>query len=571
MDDDNNKFIGEILIPLEDTINNDSNEFDVDNILNCDCFKFRKIVFQNENLRFFVLLKSENKILKIIEKLNVKIEFKLIKENDENNNNNNKINEKIIGNFYSNFCMNKLILKNKKYLKENLLIFEYEIKSIFNENILNKNVNMIISYEKDNFSFEKIDFSDLIFYNEFLNKKNVIKKIKKKIKIIQPLKIIKIKQFDINPNLSLINLKLINETLNINYFDFSLKNSNFLNFIENDFDFEKSEKIFFGIDFIIKDILFNKNNTKIDYKMRLNLDNFEEFINKEEIFVPKNFLNFQLLNKNFPIILKAGEEFNISLKINKNFMNLNLSEKIFNYSKKENVFNNIKNLFENNNNNNENNVFSNSSNSMIKLEKNTEKYMSQNIKSKFKIFPKISKKRKDFLDENFNKKKVKKDIKKITELIKINLESPFLILLNSNKKLENFQFKVILKWKTDIDNKINIKFIILEEKIINFNFFHTKLIFKNLDNKPSEFSLIFHNSFEDLKIDNNYLNLPDLLSEFKNYEIGLINPQKEKELILRFFPIKINYLNFPTFNVIEHLSNKNYFVLFSNKIFVNKN
>ena len=568
MDDDDNKFIGEILIPLEDTINNDSNEFDVDNILNCDCFKFRKIVFQNENLRFFVLLKSENKILKIIEKLNVKIEFKLIKENDENNNNNNKINEKIIGNFYSNFCMNKLILKNKKYLKENLLIFEYEIKSIFNENILNKNVNMIISYEKDNFSFEKIDFSELIFYNEFLNKKNIIKKIKKKIKIIQPLKIIKIKQFDINPNLSLINLKLINETLNINYFDFSLKNSNFLNFIENDFDFEKNEKIFFGIDFIIKDILFNKNNTKIDYKMRLNLDNFEEFINKEEIFVPKNFLNFQLLNKNFPIILKAGEEFNISLKIHKNF--LNLSEKIFNYSKKENVFNNIKNLFENNNNNNEN-VFSNSSNSMIKLEKNTEKYMSQNIKSKFKIFPKISKKRKDFLDENYNKKKVIKDIKKITELIKINLESPFLILLNSNKKLENFQFKVILKWKTDIDNKINIKFIILEEKIINFNFFHTKLIFKNLDNKPSEFSLIFHNSFEDLKIDNNYLNLPDLLSEFKNYEIGLINPQKEKELILRFFPIKINYLNFPTFNVIEHLSNKNYFVLFSNKIFVNKN
>ncbi len=566
--DDDNKFVGEILIPLEDTINNDSNEFDVDNILNCDCFKFRKIVFQNENLRFFVLLKSEKKILKIIEKLNVKIEFKLIEENDENNNN-NKINEKIIGNFYSNFCMNELILKNKKYLKENLLIFEYEIKSIFNENILNKNVNMIISYEKENFSFEKIDFSELIFYNEILNKKNIIKKIKKRIKIIQPLKIIKIKQFDINPNLSLINLKLINETLNINFFDFSLKNSNFLNFIENDFDFEKNEKIFFGIDFIINDILFNKNNTKIDYKMRLNLDNFEEFINKEEIFVPKNFLNFQLLNKNFPIILKAGEEFNISLKIHKNF--LNLSEKIFNYSKKENVFNNIKNLFENNNNNNENNFFSNSSNSMIKLEKNTEKYMSQNLKSKFKIFPKISKKRKDFLDENFNKKKITKDKKIITELIKINLESPFLILLNSNKKIENFQFKVIFKWKTDIDNKINIKFIILEEKIINFNFFHTKLIFKNLDKKPSEFSLIFHNSFEDLKIDNNYLNLPDLLSEFKNYEIGLINPQKEKELILRFFPIKINYLNFPTFNVIEHLSNKNYFVLFSNKIFVNKN
>ena len=38
--DDDNKFVGEILIPLEDTINNDSNEFDVDNILNCDCFKF---------------------------------------------------------------------------------------------------------------------------------------------------------------------------------------------------------------------------------------------------------------------------------------------------------------------------------------------------------------------------------------------------------------------------------------------------------------------------------------------------------------------------------------------------
>ena len=565
---DDNKFVGEILIPLEDTINNNDNKFDVEKILGCNYCKFRKIIFQNENLRFFVLLKTENKILKIIENSNVKIEFKLIEENDENNNKNN---EKIIGNFYSNFCFdNKLILKNKKFLFENLLIFEYEIKSIFNENILNKNVNMKISYEKKNFFLEKIEFSELFFYSDVLNKKNIIKTINKKIKIIQPLKIIKIKQFDINPNLSLINLKLINETLNINYFDDSLKNSNFLNFIENDFDFEKNEKIIFGIDFIIKDILFNKNNTKIDYKMRLNLDNYEEFINKEKIFVPKNFLNFQLLNKNFPFILKAGEEFNISLKIKKNFMNLNFSEKILNYSKKENVFNNIKNLFhENNKNNNEN--FSNSSNSMIKYEKNNEKYMSQNLKSKFKIFPKISKKRKDFLEENINTKKTFKDKKIISELIKINLESPFLILLNSNKKLENFQFKVILKWKTDIDNKINIKFIILEEKIINFKFFQTKLIFKNLDKKPSEFSLIFHNSFEDLKIDNNYLNLPDLLSEFKNYEIGLINPEKEKELILRFFPIKINYLNFPTFNVIEHLSNKNYFVLFSNKIFVNKN
>ena len=565
---DDNKFVGEILIPLEDTINNNDNKFDVEKILGCNYCKFRKIIFQNENLRFFVLLKTENKILKIIENSNVKIEFKLIEENDENNNKNN---EKNIGNFYSNFCFdNKLILKNKKFLFENLLIFEYEIKSIFNENILNKNVNMKISYEKKNFFLEKIEFSELFFYSDVLNKKNIIKTINKKIKIIQPLKIIKIKQFDINPNLSLINLKLINETLNVNYFDDSLKNSNFLNFIENDFDFEKNEKIIFGIDFIIKDILFNKNNTKIDYKMRLNLDNYEEFYNKEKIFVPKNFLNFQLLNKNFPFILKAGEEFNISLKIKKNFMNLNFSEKILNYSKKENVFNNIKNLFhENNKNNNEN--FSNSSNSMIKFEKNNEKYMSQNLKSKFKIFPKISKKRKDFLEENINTKKTFKDKKIISELIKINLESPFLILLNSNKKLENFQFKVILKWKTDIDNKINIKFIILEEKIINFKFFQTKLIFKNLDKKPSEFSLIFHNSFEDLKIDNNYLNLPDLLSEFKNYEIGLINPEKEKELILRFFPIKINYLNFPTFNVIEHLSNKNYFVLFSNKIFVNKN
>ena len=565
---DDNKFVGEILIPLEDTINNNDNKFDVEKILGCNYCKFRKIIFQNENLRFFVLLKTENKILKIIENSNVKIEFKLIEENDENNNKNN---EKNIGNFYSNFCFdNKLILKNKKFLFENLLIFEYEIKSIFNENILNKNVNMKISYEKKNFFLEKIEFSELFFYSDVLNKKNIIKTINKKIKIIQPLKIIKIKQFDINPNLSLINLKLINETLNVNYFDDSLKNSNFLNFIENDFDFEKNEKIIFGIDFIIKDILFNKNNTKIDYKMRINLDNYEEFYNKEKIFVPKNFLNFQLLNKNFPFILKAGEEFNISLKIKKNFMNLNFSEKILNYSKKENVFNNIKNLFhENNKNNNEN--FSNSSNSIIKFEKNNEKYMSQNLKSKFKIFPKISKKRKDFLEENINTKKTFKDKKIISELIKINLESPFLILLNSNKKLENFQFKVILKWKTDIDNKINIKFIILEEKIINFKFFQTKLIFKNLDKKPSEFSLIFHNSFEDLKIDNNYLNLPDLLSEFKNYEIGLINPEKEKELILRFFPIKINYLNFPTFNVIEHLSNKNYFVLFSNKIFVNKN
>ena len=58
---DKASIIGEILIPLENTLTSlteTNNEItDLENILNLNIYSFRSIIFQNELLRFFLVIK----------------------------------------------------------------------------------------------------------------------------------------------------------------------------------------------------------------------------------------------------------------------------------------------------------------------------------------------------------------------------------------------------------------------------------------------------------------------------------------------------------------------------------
>lgn len=150
--------------------------------------------------------------------------------------------------------------------------------------------------KKNNLSFMNpsnytlLDIYTTGVYNE-VNEFTTMKALFKEIKIIRPLNITKIKQIDINPSISLFEIKLENITSKINFIDRSLKNSKFLN-VQSDCDLVTN-----GINLSIRDVQILKEETLISNKKIIWVKHGEE--NKIEMSqdnINLDNLNFSLVN-----------------------------------------------------------------------------------------------------------------------------------------------------------------------------------------------------------------------------------------------------------------------------------
>jgi len=563
----------EILIPLEDNIskNKNNNLFDninkLGDILLFDITKFRRIIYEKELLRFFLVIKNNIKFENdsFLNDLEFDIEFKLSSELDNKSDKelkqlNTELNS--FGELTNNIKLNKNNL-NRKFINNKICILELIHYINVPAHYLYKTIYLIINIKRkiNNNFMNYIQINNLIDYCDMIHDYKTIKIINKEITIIRPILIKQFMQLDRSSNLSFFTIKIENITGNLNFFDDSLRFSEFLK-NENE---NKNFNVKFGIDLIINNIKIFTDKTKIDRKMILNIDKFEQNINFNDYQIPLNSFKFIILNKEFPIIIKPKEEYNILIKLEK-------------YKK-----NNTNNILVNNN---EEEIKYNQSLNLI----DTENYISENIKKtnkkKFSFFPKFSQKRNNFIsennyDKNFSLSPESKNVKKTRrktsfKIFKYTLNTPILINLESNDIYNSSFFNINLKWKTDIYNNIYIKFIIEDNNLEQFKFFKSKLIFTNISNKNNKYNIIFNNSYEDFKlnssfeVNNKIINTPEILSEFKNYDIGFIESGKEKEIILRFYPLSNNFLSFPHFKIKEHIHNKEFLVVFSNKVFINK-
>jgi hypothetical protein len=62
--------------------------------------------------------------------------------------------------------------------------------------------------------------------------------------------------------------------------------------------------------------------------------------------------------------------------------------------------------------------------------------------------------------------------------------------------------------------------------------------------------------------------IPSMLSETKSKDIGVINPSEEKIIDLRFLPLKNGFNNLSNMFVYDKNSNKKFFVVHTNKIYI---
>lgn len=635
---------GEILIPLENTLTFNTNDkhrhskfsFNPSTPLtiftNNSIESFRSIIFQNELLRFFIVISyplnnsyinfptiDEHKLF--LSSLQIETHFN---SNVEDNFFQNESNEEIIkvntmninGNITtelahqdkSNIILNKYFHYNESEknitfiieIQKHILVPSFYVNnSIVMKVQITKPTN-IISNPKDIMKqLEKIgNESNNHIKNINLNKIIILNK---EVKIVRPLYVSQTKQLDCTSECSILQIKIDNITSTLNYIDNSLKKSFFINLFENsEHYFNNLELVNYGITFCIKDINVLKQQTIIENTMALNLIKREQhkIENKQKVpGVAINNIIFEVLNHEFPIEIKPGEEYNISLKLLKD-------KDIYQYDEVSNE------LIEMNTNDNIDEI--NYNNQFMTIDSNENEQILTKRKGILNLFSKNNKKaqtngidyvfkeddasimstnmnttnRTSSINNNsspssFQKKKKKLNIERDDQIIKLTMTTPIIVSLCSNcDEYENMYMKIHLKWKTDLNNQMTIYFQMIETYIKLNHFFSVKLLITNNKYKSGNYSLSFGESLYTLKLKKENFtelkskckdNIPSVLSEVKLYQIGTLNHKETTELTLRFLPTKVGFTTLPPFQISDLLSGRIYFIANTNKIYVHEN
>ena len=485
-----NCLYGEILIPLEnnyksdnislfqnDKINNPK-ELSLIKILDNNYKSFRSVVFTNECLHFYLIIKfeevninSNNSEIKSkrysmnINELNnyfenncsINIQYSKIYEekntnNDEKELDKNKINEYITFNFEEKkdikYVNNGILIKKTIFEEKKMIVYELYSKIKLkerNNNYENTKIEMNLTITTNIFhSYNNLDINDIhvinyLNINDNKNKNNNIRKkftllnLVKQLSIINPLRILNIKQFGCGNNKYLLSIKIENITHKINFLDISLKNSIFIQkkkisddaFLYNEFPIIINDAYIYGDKTAIEDLIFI-NFLKYEQERKIN----------ERYKIDSKKIKFNLINNKFPIIIKPSEVFNLIINLEKQY---------------------------------------------------------------------------DYLMLNNNISTNNKDNNKINQLAKLILATPICLNILSNRPIYNLIWTFPLKWKDEVNNKLNISFKIdigennLDSEIKLYNFFKVYFIISKSHKEKVKFELRFNDSYEEFNLSKNII------------------------------------------------------------------
>ena len=359
--------LGEVLIPLENgNFFENKSPISFQDLNKCNYKSFRKILFQGESIKFYIVIQVNKQnipnISSTFDKIYFNIEFQsteavkkkediLSNEVDEDNqkpyfkfytpNKNleeNKSNKEVI-----NFDRELETVKNKYFDKDSSSeVYEIIKEIMVPENYINLNLLMKVNIYIDSHSefCENNKESDILnlYQLDILNnieEYKLLKTIFKEVKVLNPLNILNIKQLEPRIDTTLLQTK-INNYNNYELTDNSLQFSKIFKNFGKEESKDKESKNSKNIQ--IEDIRILQEETSFDEKSTENIQFIKEKLIKEKKLLNKNDFNITLFNKNkLPYIIGAGEEFNLILKIIKNSY---INESIGSYNKLYNANNN---------------------------------------------------------------------------------------------------------------------------------------------------------------------------------------------------------------------------------------
>ena len=537
-----NNIQGEILIPLETYYKQqETSKIKLNEIFSYNYKSFRSIVFMNEYLHFFLAIFFEENInnnyniISISEfiKNNCCINIQYTKKFDEKEETENleinNLKDEIYYTLDETTDKNKFI--NNGYLKQyeiieekNIIIYEIyseiRIKDAINTRIINNtkiDLNISISMNKINNLYNDLDVNDIHIFN-YININDETNSENDNSRFIN------YTLFNISKTLTVVNPLKINS---MNQYDCG--NNKYILTI-------KIENITYKINFLDETL---KNSFILQKEKEIILDNMNE---EEKIYFE------------FPIMIT-----NIYIDNEKSLINDIL---FLNFLKFEQERNN-KEEYNINVNNIKYNVL------------NTKFPIIINPKEIFNLVFSIEKRFSNYLLLNTNtKKNSKENSNMINQLIKLTISTPIYINISTNKPIHNLIWNFSVKWKDEINNKLNISFNIDKTEIKIYQFFKVFFTIKKTHQEKIKLEFRFNDSYEDFSLKKNNAknkgdNLPNIFPEKKSFFVELAENEFEKMYEFKYMPIRKEYIEFPPFEIFDVVLNKIYLVFFTNKIYVN--
>ena len=622
---------GEVLIPFYNSsfLSSKNSPVSVKDIRNSSYSDFRNVLFQGELIKLYILLKPDNiekeKIKSFLESLFFKIELESTSISNTDSNDKEKILESTLNDLFT-INTEKIDEKNSEY--DNIVRKEYdeetqtELYEIYKQIIIPKNflgLQLIMKLEILTKNEDMIEFeenSDTFLYyktGHFTNEEKfkTLKTLFKEVKVIKPFNISDTKQTDLTMDMSLLQIKIENIAGENCYEDTSLKNSKFLKKVEGEENKDENKKSIMT-NFIINEIEILEDETSVDERETEKINFVKKYLMNKNSLMQKS-MNFKLMERNFPIQIQSGEDYMLSVRVNKNCfltdsdIKNNINETISDNSaqpEKENTLNNADNV-----------KSTNTSNPILKeKEKETQKNQPE-PKPKKKVnfsFGSIVIKKKsvinkmqerhglsnnhlltespmplpDIYQKSIGNKQLEKGIS-INEVnktetntlfsyrdineenIKIYYTTPVLLYISCDMFYENLFLCLQLKWYQELNRLLKIEMKI-PENIYLYDYFEVIVKIRNISSKPMNLLIEMKDNETEMVSNkvNNFEYMPGIISQIKFQSLGMFNCNEDKIFKLKFLATKFGFTYLPNFSISDTVSNLRFYIVQTNKIFI---
>ena len=447
----------------------------------------------------------------------------------------------------------------------------------------------------------------------------ILKTLFKEVKVIKPFNISDTKQTDLTMDMSLLQLKIENIAGENSYEDESLKNSRFLkrNEKENEEEKNKNKKTIIT-HFVINEIEILEDETSIDEKETEKIDFVKKYLMKKNSLMQKS-MNFKLMEHNFPVEIKSGEDYLLSVKVNKNCF---LTESDIKNNMDDSTLDNSLTI----DNTLQRDSVKSSGNTPKEKEKEKEKESStsQQMNTQPDQKPKkrvnfstnsitITKKSvinkmqerhglvsnhlltespmplPDIYQKSIGNKQLQKGVginevnrtetNTITsyrdyneENIKIYYITPVLLYISCDMFYENLFLCLQLKWYQELNRLLKIEMQI-PENIYLYDYFEVSVKIRNISAKPMNLLIETKDDESEMVLNkvNNFEYMPGVISQIKFQSLGRFNCNEDKIFKLKFLATKYGFTYLPNFSINDTLSNLRIYIVQTNKIFIQNN
>ena len=629
---------GEVLIPFynSSSLFSQKDTLSVKDIYNCTFSDFRSTLFQGELIKLYILLRPDNmepsRIKPFLESLFFKIEL----ESTSLGNSDQEKEKSLETTRNDLFTINSAKIDEKNYEYDNIVnkmfdeetnteIYEVYKQIIVPKNFLGTQLIMklqILATNEDRIEYQ--ENSDTFLYYKtgyFTNaeKFKILKTLFKEVKVIKPFNISDTKQTDLTMDMSLLQLKIENIAGENSYEDESLKNSRFLkrNEKENEEEKNKNKKTIIT-HFVINEIEILEDETSIDEKETEKIDFVKKYLMKKNSLMQKS-MNFKLMEHNFPVEIKSGEDYLLSVKVNKNCF---LTESDIKNNMDDSTLDNSLTI----DNTLQRDSVKSSGNTPKEKEKEKEKESStsQQMNTQPDQKPKkrvnfstnsitITKKSvinkmqerhglvsnhlltespmplPDIYQKSIGNKQLQKGVginevnrtetNTITsyrdyneENIKIYYITPVLLYISCDMFYENLFLCLQLKWYQELNRLLKIEMQI-PENIYLYDYFEVSVKIRNISAKPMNLLIETKDDESEMVLNkvNNFEYMPGVISQIKFQSLGRFNCNEDKIFKLKFLATKYGFTYLPNFSINDTLSNLRIYIVQTNKIFIQNN